>query len=188
MNSSIKKIRMLQRKQMLQQAVFINKIRMLQRTMLQRAVFINKIRVLQRTQMPQRRVFINKTRMLQRTMLQRKVFINKTRMLQRTMLQRRVFINKTRMLQAGGGILFFIESSIIFFTRERVFMLFTCVRVLSFLLRKVSSYISLRKDRLCFSNLHVQCIKVKLINFTLFLHEIFYFVLHFSCLNGCVGR
>ena len=56
--------------------------RMLQRPMLQRTVFINKIRMLQRTQMLQRI-------MLQRKMLQRTVFINKIRMLQRTqMLQR----------------------------------------------------------------------------------------------------
>jgi len=84
---------------MLQRTVFINKIRMLQRTMLQWTVFINKIRTLQQTQMLQRTTlqwsFINKIRMLQRReMLQRKmlqwtVFINKIRMLQRTqMLQR----------------------------------------------------------------------------------------------------
>jgi len=66
--------------------------------MLQRTVFINKIRMLQRTQMLQRTV-LQRT-MLQRTMLQRKVFINKIRMLKRTqMLQRTVFINKIRMLQ-----------------------------------------------------------------------------------------
>ena len=59
---------MLQRTQMLQRIVFINKIRKLQRTqILQRRVFINKIRMLQRTQTLQRRVFIDKIRMLHRT-------------------------------------------------------------------------------------------------------------------------
>ena len=53
-------------------------------------------------------------------------------------------------------------------------------------LGNVCSYFSLRKDCLCFSNLHVQCIKVKLILYYFYTY-IFYFVLFFSCLDGCIG-
>jgi len=56
--------------------------------------------------------------MLQRTMLQRKVFIIKIRMLQRTqMLQRKILCA------------FIMESSIIVYTREILFMLFKFKRI-----------------------------------------------------------
>ena len=80
-------------KRMLQRKVFINKTWILQRTNAKTNIFINKIRMLQRTILQRTNAtpnsFINKIRILQRTMLQRKngtsnSFINKIRMLQRT--------------------------------------------------------------------------------------------------------
>ena len=53
--------------------------------------------------------------------------------------------------------------------------------------RNSSSQFSLRKYCFCFSNLHVQCIKVNKLILYYFHTYIFDFVLHFSCLNGCVG-
>jgi len=47
---------------------------------------------------------------------------------------------------------FTMESSIIVFTRERLLMLFMCLTLFVFLLGKIC---------LCFSDLHVQCTKVK---------------------------
>ena len=76
-----------------QRKVFINKTWILQRTNAKTNIFINKIRMLQRTILQRTNAtpnsFINKIRILQRTMLQRKngtsnSFINKIRMLQRT--------------------------------------------------------------------------------------------------------
>jgi len=52
-----------------------------------------------------------------------------------------------------------MESSTIFFTKERLFMLFMFATLFMLFIRE--SLFSLRKDCLCFSNLHVQCIKVK---------------------------
>ena len=54
-----------------------------------------------------------------------------------------------------GGILFIIESSIIIFTRERLFMLSCALHCLHF------------------PNLNVQCIEVKQMNFLLFLRLYF---------------
>jgi hypothetical protein len=60
----------------------------------------------------------------------------------------------------GGGMLFIMESLIVVFMRERLFML---------------------------SNLHLPCIKVKLFLYY-FYTDVFDFVFYFSCSNGCVGR
>ena len=46
-------------------------------------------------------------------------------------------------------------------------------------------FVIVRKVQLSVQFSYLQCIKIKLIYF-IFTH-IFYFVLHFSCLNGCVG-
>ena len=46
-----------------------------------------------------------------------------------------------------GGILFITESSIIFFTRERLFVLFMCVRLLMFFIWE-SLFIVFTKERL----------------------------------------
>ena len=73
--------------------------------------------------------FYNEHRCYNKRMLQRTVFINKIRTLQRTqMLQRTVFINKIRILQESKGILFIMETSIIVFNRQRLFMLFKFTR------------------------------------------------------------
>jgi hypothetical protein len=91
----------------LQQTVVSNKIRMIQQT-----VFSNKIRMLQQT------VVRNKIRMLQQT-----VFRNKIRMLQQTVVS-----NKIRMLQQTRRNIIYYDkfdySSIVVFTKERLFMFF----------------------------------------------------------------
>ena len=84
-------------------------------------------------------------------------------------------LQRTQMLKRRGGILsanvafhvrkirysFIMENSIIVFTRDRLFMLSCALDRLCFLLGKVCSQFSLRKDCLCLSNLHVQCIQVE---------------------------
>jgi hypothetical protein len=62
------------------------------------------------------------------TILQRTVFINKIRMLQRTQMLQRTILYA-----------FIMESSIIVFTRGRLFTLFMCVRLFMLLLGKVCS-------------------------------------------------
>jgi len=74
------------------------------------------------------------------------------------------------------GILFIMESSTIVFTRERLFMLF---------IREILFIVFTEERSFLLSNLHVQCIKVKLILYYSYTY-IFYFVLYFSCLNGYV--
>jgi hypothetical protein len=101
------------------------------------------------------------------------------------MLQRKFSSIKSGRYNERGGILFIMESSILVFTRERSFMLFMCVRLFMLFIRE-SLFIVFTKERLCFSDLHVQCMKVKLI-LHYFYTDIFDFVLYFSCLNGCVG-
>ena len=62
------------------------------------------------------------------------------------MLQRAVFINKIRMLQRTIFCAFIIESSIIVFTRELLFMLFMCVRFFMLFIRE-SLFIFFTKER-----------------------------------------
>ena len=89
------------------------------------------------------------------------------------MLQGTVFINKIRMLQQTIFSVLYNGK----FSLGKDHLCFSCA--LHFL------YFLLGKDGLWFSNLYVQCIKVKLILYYFYTY-IFYFVLCFSCLNGCV--
>ena len=88
------------------------------------------------------------------------------------------------MPQQTRGILLFMESSIIFFTGEKLFALFICVRLLNFFNTESLFIISpLRKDGLCFPNLHVQCININIyiyINKFYIISHIFLFRIIFS--------
>jgi hypothetical protein len=126
------------------------------------------------------------------------------------MVQRTVFINKIRMLQRTRSYLdsFFqkadkcpptdepptVQSPKMSILRTMTPLLATSCDLLWFLLGKVCSQFSLRKDCLCFSDLHVQWIKVKHINTVslwhiyLILHYIFpaqMVVLDGNCAEGC---
>jgi hypothetical protein len=93
----------------------------------------------------------------QRTMLQQTVFNNKIRMLQRTQM-----LQLTRRNTIGRrSTLVRLTCSIIIFTRERLFMLFMCVRLFMIFIRGSLFIVFTEENCLCFSNLHVQCIKVK---------------------------
>jgi len=63
-----------------------------------------------------------------------------------------------------------MESSVIVFTRERLFMLFVFVRESSFI-------VFTQENWLCFSNLHVRCIRVELLLYYFYTYIfIFYYV------------
>jgi hypothetical protein len=57
-----------------------------------------------------------------------------------------------------------MEISIIFFTRERLFMILMCVRLLMLFIKE-SMFIVFTKERLFVLFKYVKCIKVKQINF-----------------------
>ena len=57
--------------------------------------------------------------------------------------------------------LFIRESLFIVFTKERLFMLFMCVRIFMLFIRESLFIVFTKENCLCFSNLQVQCIKVK---------------------------
>ena len=68
------------------------------------------------------------------------------RMLQRTVLSiKSGCYNEHRCYHERGGILFIRESSIIVFTRKRLFILFMCVRLFMLFIRE-SSFIVLTKE------------------------------------------
>jgi hypothetical protein len=97
------------------------------------------------------------------------------------MLQRTVLSIKSGCYNERGGVLFIMESSIIIFTRERSFMFMLCIRE--------SLFIVFTKERLLmlFKFTYTAYKSLNKIILYYFYTYIFYFVLYFSCLNGCVG-
>ena len=143
--------------------------------MLQRTVFMNKIRMLQRAQILKRTRRNTISRRSTRVRITCRAFLLWSER-QSSLLSFVMFIHSSKRWENALQLINVPQDSHPRWVGMMIPLLPPVCNFLLFLLGTVCSHFSLRKDCLCFSNLHVQCIKVKFFNiiFTLLVLILYY--------------